>query len=190
MIGAVILLRQLLQPCFCRLLARCGACRCSCLRRERWRLALSYQKASNIWLRFWLVTFFEFMIASAVGLHLKDRVVHPRLTPSDHLALLSAWVYTILIVAFVGLVAYMTTFKGRKLALTRKAWRQAAEKRVLDDWKEQTLRELDDFAESEFAFGWQVRRSGSQWRRGTAAARSSATQRDFMRKKYLGYFLV
>ena len=67
----LLLLRVLLAPIFFWLSGfRC----CYCLRAKKKELAMSLPICSNMWIRFFLMTYFEFVIACWTGLQLEKYV--------------------------------------------------------------------------------------------------------------------
>ena len=116
-IGLLITLRLILQPPLFSLFYKIGCCKCC--RRVMKRLNLNGPIISNMWIRFGLETYFEFLISCLVGLRLQSVLITEPTGP-DKFTIGSTWFFTFLIVLFPIFVAYITLWKSRPYIINQK----------------------------------------------------------------------
>ena len=107
-----MILRQCFLAPLCFTLSRLPACKC--LKRHKRSLLLSIPAATNVWIRFIMVMFFELVIAAFTGLYLSDTIIT---SPNawDKAAHGSARVVTFLIYLFPVMLLAVVIFKIKAL---------------------------------------------------------------------------
>ena len=120
-IGVVIALRQLLQPPLFYLFQKVG---CGlCCRRAMRRHGLSGPRVSNMWIRYGLETYFEFLISCLVGLRLSSVLPSPPTGP-DKFTIASTYFFTVLACAFPIGIAFITLWWSRAYVRKQKEERE------------------------------------------------------------------
>ena len=89
----------------------CGKHSCKSARKT---LALSKEGIAGIVIRFFLETALEFIIASMLGIRLKERILASEMTRLDTISYYSAWVCLLLISGFIlGTVVMAVVVSGK-----------------------------------------------------------------------------
>ena len=110
LIGIIIALRQILQPPFFWLFNRIGCCLCCRRAMQKWNL--KPHNISNIWVRYAIETYFEYLISCLIGLRL-SKLLSASKTGPDKFTIVSTYFFSVLVFIFPLMVAFITLFLAR-----------------------------------------------------------------------------
>ena len=90
------------------------------------RHALTWPLASNMWIRYGLETYFEYLISCLVGLRLSTLLKRSGVPPTgpDRFTIASTWFFTLLVAVFPVMVAFITLCASRPYARKKKEERE------------------------------------------------------------------